>query len=74
MKKNNPWVWTEKAEAKKPDRKAGEPVPIGFLTEGSDEWFPHQSWIEKGYVRRKDGGNESSYFRKKPRQLERPIK
>ncbi|MEV2911446.1 hypothetical protein ABNF65_23280 [Paenibacillus larvae] len=50
--KANPWVWTEKAESKVPERKAGQPVPIGFLIEGSTEYHPYQSWIEKGYVKR----------------------
>ncbi|MDR9792699.1 hypothetical protein Q8A72_06880 [Aeribacillus pallidus] len=54
MQKSNPWVWTELAEEKKPDRKSGETVPTGFLTEGATEYFPRQSWIEKGYVKRKE--------------------
>ncbi|QHZ51281.1 hypothetical protein LILO_42 [Paenibacillus phage Lilo] len=50
--KPNPWVWTKLAESKMPDRKAGERVPLGFLSEGSTEYFPRQSWISKGYVKR----------------------
>ncbi|MEV3553964.1 hypothetical protein ABNC92_19670 [Paenibacillus larvae] len=52
--KPNPWVWTKLAESKIPDRKAGTPVPIVCLTEGSTEYFPDQSWINKGYVKRKE--------------------
>ncbi len=42
------WVWTDKAEAKFRDRKAGEPV-----------WEMYRktvrlSWVEKGYVREKE--------------------
>ncbi|AVF27607.1 hypothetical protein ERICIII_03497 [Paenibacillus larvae subsp. larvae] len=50
--KPNPWVWTEKAEFKMTDRKAGETIPIGFLTEGNEEYFPRPEWIQKGYVKR----------------------
>ncbi|ARF67257.1 hypothetical protein B7C51_04615 [Paenibacillus larvae subsp. pulvifaciens] len=56
--KANPWVWTEKAESKMPDRKAGTSVPIVCLTEGSTEYFPDQSWINKGYVERFTGGEK----------------
>lgn len=55
MSKKNPWAWTHIAESKYPDRKAGEPVPIGYLTEGHSEYFPYRTWIEKGYVERKEG-------------------
>lgn len=56
--KANPWVWTEKAESKIPDRKAGTPVPIGFLIEGNEEYFPRLEWIQKGYVKRLEGGEK----------------
>ncbi|MCY9745041.1 hypothetical protein [Paenibacillus larvae] len=56
--KPNPWVWTQKAESKMPDRKAGTSVPIGFLTEGNSEYHPYQSWIDKGYVKRKEKQHE----------------
>ncbi|AVF27718.1 hypothetical protein ERICIII_03608 [Paenibacillus larvae subsp. larvae] len=52
--KPNPWVWTKLAESKNPDRKAGETIPIGFLTEGSSEYFPRPECIQKGYVKRKE--------------------
>jgi hypothetical protein len=52
--KPNPWVWTEKAESKMPDRKAGTSVPIGLLSEGNEEYFPDPSWVNKGYVKRKE--------------------
>ncbi|MDT2245715.1 hypothetical protein P7H16_00015 [Paenibacillus larvae] len=45
--KANPWVWTEKAESKIPDRKAGTPVPIGFLIEGNEEYFPARNGYKK---------------------------
>ncbi|MEV2911709.1 hypothetical protein ABNF65_24630 [Paenibacillus larvae] len=51
--KPNPWVWTKLAESKMPVRKAGEKVPIGFLIEGNEEYFPRPEWIQKGYVKRK---------------------
>jgi hypothetical protein len=53
MNKPNQWVWTELTESLKPDRKAGESVPLGYLTEGANEYFPFPSWIRKGYVKRK---------------------
>lgn len=53
--KNNPWVWTELTESLKPDRKAGDPVPLGYLTEGATEYFPYASWIKKNYVERIKG-------------------
>ena len=53
MKKVNDWVWTRKAEAKIPSRKEGQPVPIGFLMEGFGEYFPRQSWVQKGYVKKR---------------------
>ncbi|AXF39453.1 hypothetical protein KMC73_gp36 [Paenibacillus phage Wanderer] len=40
--KPNPWVWTKLSESKMPDRKAGASVPIGYLTEGNEEYFPRQ--------------------------------
>jgi hypothetical protein len=52
--KNNPWVWTELTESLKPERKAGDSVPTGYLTEGHKEYYPYQTWIQKGYVTRKD--------------------
>lgn len=52
MTKTNPWVWTELAESKKPDRKAGDTVPTGFLLEGYSEYYPYRTWIQKGYVER----------------------
>jgi hypothetical protein len=42
------WVWTEKAQAKKPCRKAGEPI-WEYYRQGAPV-----SWVEKGYV--KDAG------------------
>lgn len=51
--KTNPWIWTELTESIKPDRKAGESVPLGFLKEGYKEWTPCMAWIKKGYVERK---------------------
>ena len=53
MKANN-WAWTNKTESLKPDRKAGESVPVGYLTEGYAEYFPYSEWIKKGYVERKE--------------------
>lgn len=52
VQKANPWVWTELTETLKPDRKAGDPVPLGYLSEGHSEYYPYQSWIQKGYVRK----------------------
>lgn len=52
--KHNDWVWTKLAEEKKPERKAGASVPTGYLTEGHTEWFPRQTWINKGYVERSE--------------------
>lgn len=54
MMKNNPWIWTALTESLHPDRKAGDPVPLGYLMEGHSEYYPYRSWIEKGYVERKD--------------------
>jgi hypothetical protein len=51
MKQNN-WIWTKLTESIKPERKAGSPVPTGYLIEGYTEWFPRSSWIKKGYVER----------------------
>ncbi len=48
--KQNPWVWTKKAQDKKPDRVAGDPVPIGYLAEGYSEYYPPASWVHKGYI------------------------
>lgn len=50
--KLNKWVWTELTEQLKPDRKAGDSVPLGYLTEGYNEYFPHPNWIKKGYVKK----------------------
>lgn len=50
--KPNPWVWTEIAEQKKPDRKAGTKVDKRFLTEGFKEYRPYPAWIKSGYVRK----------------------
>lgn len=50
---NNPWVWTELTESLKPDRKAGETVPEGYLSKGHTEYYPYASWVTKGYVKRK---------------------
>lgn len=58
---NNPWVWTKKAEELKPDRKAGFPVPSGFLIEGVEEWYPRQAWIQKGYVERSGSASSSNH-------------
>ncbi|GED72556.1 hypothetical protein BRE01_62580 [Brevibacillus reuszeri] len=52
--KANPWVWTELAENLKPDRKAGETVPVGYLFEGYSEYYPYRSWIRNGYVKRNE--------------------
>lgn len=51
--KINKWVWTKNAELKKPNRKAGDPVPVGLLMEGFNEYYPYQAWITKGYVEKK---------------------
>lgn len=48
--KANLWVWTEFAESLKPDRKAGEPVPVGYLLEGHSEYYPYHTWVQRGYV------------------------
>lgn len=48
--KVNPWVWTELTEMLKPDRKAGQLVPVGYLSEGPNEYYPPAAWIRKGYV------------------------
>lgn len=48
--KYNDWVWTKRTEELKPERKAGHPVPLGYLTEGAHEYYPYQAWIKKGYV------------------------
>lgn len=48
--KVNPWVWSEIAENKHPNRKAGESVPVGYLFVGYKEYFPPQSWINNKYV------------------------
>lgn len=48
----NPWVWTELTESLKPDRKAGESVPVGCMTRGQHEYYPYSAWIKKGYVKR----------------------
>ena len=53
MNKPNYYVWTELTESLKPERKAGESVPLGYLSEGATEYFPYSSWIKKGYVERK---------------------
>lgn len=53
MSKANKWVWTELAESLKPDRKAGQAVPIEYLSEGAIEYHPPGAWIKKDYVRRK---------------------
>ncbi|MCM3109981.1 hypothetical protein [Lederbergia lenta] len=53
LQKRNLWVWTNKTESLKPDRKAGESVPLGYLTEGATEYYPYYTWIQKGYVREK---------------------
>ncbi|MFJ6415039.1 hypothetical protein ACIQLG_19860 [Terribacillus saccharophilus] len=48
--KLNLWVWSELTQKKKPNRKAGDAVPIGYLIEGATEYHPPHSWIQKGYV------------------------
>ncbi|MFB1100874.1 hypothetical protein [Terribacillus sp. JSM ZJ617] len=48
--KQNLWVWTELTQQKKPNRKAGDAVPIGYLIEGTTEYHPPASWIQKNYV------------------------
>ncbi len=53
MKINN-WVWTKKTETLKPDRKAGERVPLGYLMEGDKEYYPYSEWIKKGYIMKKE--------------------
>lgn len=55
---NNPWVWTNLTETLKSDRKAGESVPLGYLTKGHSEYYPYYSWIQKGYVERIEVSNE----------------
>jgi hypothetical protein len=52
MNKPNFWVWGKVAEEKYPDRKAGDPVPLGYLTEGHLEYFPYPAWVKKGYCER----------------------
>lgn len=47
--KNN-WIWTELTESLKPERKAGDPVPEGYMIQGYKEWVPYSSWVSKGYV------------------------
>ena len=46
----NPWTWTALTQSLKPERTAGDTVPLGYLTKGSTEYYPYQSWITKGYV------------------------
>ena len=46
----NPWIWTQLTESLKPERKAGDTVPTGYLTKGHNEYYPYSSWIQKGYV------------------------
>ena len=55
MSKYNPWIWTELTESLKPDRKQGQSVPIQYMTEGHTEYYPYRTWVQKGYVTRKDG-------------------
>ena len=50
MEKVNNWVWSEYAEEIKPDRKAGNPVPIEYLMKGDKEYFPYPEWIQMGFV------------------------
>jgi hypothetical protein len=56
MTKTNNWVWTELAESKIPDRKAGETVPVGFLMEGHSEYYPYSAWVKSGYVKEVNNG------------------
>lgn len=48
----NPWVWTKLTESLMPKRKAGDPVPIEYMSEGAGEYYPYATWIAKGYVER----------------------
>jgi hypothetical protein len=53
LEMKNPWLWTELTEQKKPDRKAGTPVPLGYMSQGADgSYSPYSSWVKKGYVRK----------------------
>jgi hypothetical protein len=51
--KPNHWAWTAKTQELKPDRIAGDTVPLGYLSEGAKEYFPYYEWVKKGYVERK---------------------
>ena len=51
MSKTNNWVWSKLAESKKPDRKEGSSVPLGYLN--SLTLMPYASWIKKGYVEKR---------------------